>query len=234
VVEEPRARPEAEPVPAFLGAPPAARGRDLVSVEELEGWLGRAGGRALPAGEERALRAVLGRWDFADAEGWRPLLARLSPAGGPLGLLGERREVQRRLERFAASEVRGQLAAATVCRREVDYGLSLGEELPGVSGRIDVLWQDGQGRWHLLLYDFEAAPAGAQEACWQAYHVRLVLAARALQEQVGNWPRGVSLALLDVGEVLTRPGGRLAHRTVLRAVAEGLAALARQPVEGSA
>jgi ATP-dependent helicase/nuclease subunit A len=233
VLEEPRTRPVVEPVPAFLAAPPPARGRAPVRVEELEEWLGCEQARPLPAGEERALRAVLGRWDFAAADGWRPLLARLCPDGAPLGQHAERREVQRRLERFAASEVREQLAEAVVCRREVDYGLSLGDGLPAVCGRIDVLWQDRQGRWHLLLSGFDAVLADSPQVYWQARQVRLVLAAKALHEQTGSWPRSVSLALLDGGEVLTRAGSRLPHRTVLRTVAEGLAELARQPVSAA-
>jgi hypothetical protein len=168
-------------------------------------------------GVEGVVRAVLGRWDFRAADGWRPLLAELCPTGG------SQAEAGRLLERFAASEERRRLAGAAALRRGVEYLLVLEEGLPAVFGHIDFLWQDGDGRWHLLAPCFEPVSGAGREACWKQRQTGLVLAAAAVQRQTGAWPRSVTLAFLPDGSALGRPGSRLPHASVLAAVKRGLA-----------
>jgi hypothetical protein len=208
-----------------------------VSAAELERWLqthgtlfaARADG--WPAGEgdaepsrsptEQMLRRVLARWDLRDPDGWRRLLPP-SP-----------RTAESALARFAESDLRRQLAGARAWRREVEYLLDLGspgEPLPAVFGEVDCLWQDADGQWHLLFYLTEAGPAGGREAAWKERQVGLALAACAVRDQVGTWPRSVALAFLHDGTALARPAARLPHRPLLAEAVTGLRQLARRAV----
>ncbi len=224
-----RERPKVEGVLELPAAPPARRGPRSVGVEEVEARLQGAGGPTEPAPSsvERVVRAVLGRWDFREADGWRPLLAALCPGAGPLAQNGDSREAERLLERLARSELRGQLAGAVVLRRDVEYLLRVGEGLPAVLGRIDHLWQDEGGRWNVLFFRFEP---GAAEVRWKEQQVRLVLAAAALRQQMGAWPRSVTLSLPRDGSAVARAGSRLPHRSVLAAVEGALGEMMRQAV----
>jgi hypothetical protein len=181
------------------------------------------------------LRAVLRQWDFRDEEGWRPLVQRFFPAGGPAGEGGAGAEVGGVLGRFAASELRRQLAEARACRREVEYLLDLStpaEPLPVVSGSLDCLWQDADGHWHLLFYTAEPVPAGGRDGIWRERRLGLVLAAEAVRRQTGSWPRGVVLHSLADGGSVRRAGGRLQPRAALAGAAAALSAFSRQPLTG--
>jgi ATP-dependent helicase/nuclease subunit A len=236
----------------FQPAPPPCRGRGPVAVAELEERLRGQEGLFAPAGPlpgaeegmgpaadllsgpERVLRAVLAGWDFRDPDGWRELLDWLYPAGGPAHRRGEQLEVRRALERFATSELRQQLAGATVCRREVEYLFDLGtaeEPLPAIIGQMDCLWRDGQGRWHLLFYTPEPL-AVDPEAGWRARQAGLVLAAAAVRAQTDAWPRSVTLASVGGGGTVSRAGGRLPRRAVLAGAGKALREIAGRPVEG--
>lgn len=208
-----------ETAPAPVGAPPAVpplvarRGTHLVDIDDLESRLD--GGESLfahlpappPTSLEVVLRGVVERWDFRDADGWRPLLDRLS---GRYSLHADERAVlDRLLGAFAASALRGRLARARSLRRAVDYLLRLSEDEPGVSGRIDLLFQDDKGSWCLLEWVTELVAAPSREACWSERQTRLTLAAEAIRRHHGEPPRTVLLALLREGEVLERPAARL-------------------------
>jgi ATP-dependent helicase/nuclease subunit A len=230
------------PAPELPVAPPPRRGARAVSVERLEEWLAgqgplgenedEAGQRLALSAVERAVRAVLGRWDFREPDGWRPLLGALYPSVGPLTHSAEQREAARLLERLAGSELRQKLARATL-RRDVEFVLTLKEGPPAVHGRIETLWQDEKGRWHLLFTSCEPIAPEARAEYWQRRQPGLVLAAAAVQRQSGAWPLSVTLAFLHDGSTLTKAGGRLPHRSVLAAVEEALGEMARQVVASS-
>jgi hypothetical protein len=145
---------------------------------------------------------------------------------GPRGHSAEPSEVQRLLERLAAPELRSSLAGA-VWHRDVEYLLTLKENLPAVHGRIEVLWQDEDERWHLLFTSGEPISGAAQGEEWKRRQTSLVLAATAIHRQTGTWPRSVTLAFLHDGGTVTRAGGRLPHRSVLAEVERGLGKMAR-------
>jgi hypothetical protein len=178
-------------------------------------------GRSQPEG---VLREVLRRWGFGQPDGWRPLLERFSFSAEDAGGRGLRAEAERMLERFAASGLRRRLAGARTCRREVEYlfrPASGDEPLPVVRGVIDCLWQDAEGCWHLLFYDFGAVAAD-RERHWRRRQAGLVLAAAAVREQTGDWPGRVALYFVADGGVVERAGSRLGQRSVLPAVVRGL------------
>jgi hypothetical protein len=181
------------------------------------------------------LREVLRRWDFARQDGWRPLLERFLPTTESAGGRGLRTEAEGVLERFAGSGLRRRLAEARTCRREVEYLFrppSEGQALPVVRGVVDCLWQDTEGRWHLLFYHFEAAGPADRERHWRRRQAGLVLAAAAVREQTGTWPGRVVLCFLKDGGLVERAGSRLGQRTVLAAVVRCLSALSGPTMPG--
>lgn len=106
------------------------------------------GGRVMP--RERIARAVLSRWDFADADGWQQLLAD-ALAGEPAARAKDAAPVVRRwLEQFAASPIRQALAGANELHRDVEYVHE------SERGSIDVLFRVGDG-WTLVAWDFTEA-----------------------------------------------------------------------------
>jgi hypothetical protein len=196
-----------------------------VTVEELQTCLG--GDNGLYAGEqmyglEAAVRAVMQGWDFREPTGWRHVPARVLSTGSLADPDAAASLLSRRLEEFAGSDLRATIAAAAVCRRQVEYALPLGDGLPGVQGRVDLLWRDRDGRWDLL-----AVGAG------DGGHLRLVLAAEAFRREMGAWPCTATIVQPLEGSVRTVSGSRLAHRRFLAMAEQGLKQLARRPVNKS-
>jgi ATP-dependent helicase/nuclease subunit A len=200
-------------VPAWLeGAePPSAVD---VSPEEI--------GRPVSSAEQVVL-SVLGAWDFSDPEGWRPLLA--ERAGGMGG--GEVEQASGVLSRFAESELRRRLAGAVVVHVEVPFALNpAGEdrkvaEAAVVEGRIDCMWRDAQGRWHLVGYLWDAAEA---EDGWD----RLVFAAAAVRGQFGP-PRELTLFDLRAGRPAREAAGRFSLARLVTASRKRLSDRSRPP-----
>jgi ATP-dependent helicase/nuclease subunit A len=184
------------------------------------------------------LRSVLGRWALSDRDGWQTLLVDAvdevrdrgdtSPIVEELGPL---------LRTFADSEIREQLVAAPICRREVDYlldgaaametlAMPIGPRdapLPLLRGVIDFLWQDQNGDWHLLAVEpgedrFRIDP-------WYGRKPYLTVQAWAVREQLGRAP--LSLALFDLNENrIERVDGRKLHYpSAFGRVRDALAAL---------
>jgi ATP-dependent helicase/nuclease subunit A len=179
-----------------------------------------AGSDGEAALRDRLLRAVLAEWDFADAAGWRPLLGQVIAARARPELARELRpDLEEVLTRFAASATGRALAAARVCHREVEFLVPLAPEpAPVARGLIDCLWQDAGGDWHLLAYATEPVPEADRSRDWQRHRPGLVLAAVAVREQVGFWPKTVSRYYLQDGVVVRRAGSRLQPRQTLAAL----------------
>jgi ATP-dependent helicase/nuclease subunit A len=172
---------------------------------------------------DRILRAVLERWDFQDSAGWHPVLQQTIEAQSMPGIgEGVREELERGLERFAQSETCRQLAAARVCRREVEFCLKgkAGEEAspssscPLIRGIIDCVWQDAGGDWHLLAWDTDPAPADRKEKDWRDRKYILALWAAALHQALKTWPRTVSRYYFGDGAVVSPKCDRLQDREV--------------------
>jgi hypothetical protein len=148
---------------------------------------------------ERVLRAVLAAWDFADADGWRPLLAEALESEPSLARSRKRGDLQSVLERFADSETRRQLAGAVECHRDVEFLLAWpvpGETGPTLTGTIDVLWRDAEGRWHLRTFvTEESAGDSPSSGLW--------LQAWAVQAQIGVMPATVGLYSFVQGRAVT-------------------------------
>ncbi|MFN4261323.1 MAG: UvrD-helicase domain-containing protein [Gemmataceae bacterium] len=184
---------------------------------------------------ERLVHAVLERWDFAQMEGWRAALATIWAAhpmeGDKQSLMDE---LASWLHRFAASALRAELAQATTCQRYVEYvidGAALGEdniEWPLVSGIMDCLWQDTAGHWHVLLFDARRHSPNSRKDRWHGRQAGLVLAAQAVQRQLGTLPHTVALHRFAEDELTRSPATRLCSRRTLTRIGTVLRRLSRR------
>jgi ATP-dependent helicase/nuclease subunit A len=219
-----------------------ARGDDLVPVEEVlcqltnddslfVGYHGTCKG--LPG--EQVLRSVLEQWDFTRADGWREHVTRLAAR---IGLsANERIEVEETLSRLSHSDLMRSLTTARIVRRGVEYLTELpgnDDAGPGVHGMIDCLWQDDKGRWNVLFWVVEAVAASGREAYFREREPALVLAALAVHEQTGNWPRNLAFAFIHDGTVIERSASRLGHRSWLAGISRVAQEIAGSTIDDSA
>lgn len=209
------------------------RGAEIITIDDLQTHLEWAESlfasldAAAPTPVERLLRGVLQRWDFADPDGWRGLVARLAPRRG-LPADG-RATVERLLADFAVAPLRQRLARARAVRRGVEFVTRLRDDpLPGVAGRVDCLFQDDRG-WWLLEWVTDVVASASRQVVREQRELRLGLAAEALRRQ-GVEPRGALLALLREGEVIERPAAKLLSPALRERTRQALMALASQPV----
>jgi hypothetical protein len=209
---------------------------------------------------DRIVRTVLERWDYRDADAWRPLLAEAIQTEQDAGSIEPvRTELEPLFAQFAASETRQQLATAHTIYREMEFlldwstpekrgkrpkknsaDLLLTEgaavplfpagSLPCVRGVIDCLWQDPKGGWHLLAFTADRVLPTEQATYWQNRKPGLVLSAWAVQRQLGTWPKSVALYFFNNASVVRWSGRQLQHRKILATVAAALNAIARQPL----
>jgi ATP-dependent helicase/nuclease subunit A len=173
------------------------------------------------------LRAVLARWDFADADGWQHLLVDALEAVASADR--RRDELAPLLARFAASETRLQLARSAGCLRDAEFLTDWPAPGPGprLAGTVDLLWRDGRGDWHLLAYHTDPA-AGPSRDPWRGRRVGIAVQAWAVSEQFGTPPRTVALFTLAEGRVVQTDGNRLPFEKCFTELAEAWRAL--QPV----
>jgi ATP-dependent helicase/nuclease subunit A len=166
------------------------------------------------ARRDRAIRAVLGAWDFRDPDGWQALLE-----GGP-GL-----DLAHVFRTFARTPVFGQLGKAREYCRDLEYLLPLPAVPVVVRGVIDCLWKDHAGRWHVLQYDTSAAADAGGRKRTPKLQSRLVLAALAAEALVGVAPKTVRCYACDTGRTATLSGGREEWQAALVEVQRALAAV---------
>jgi hypothetical protein len=93
-------------------------------------------------------------------------------------------------------------------------------------GTIDCLWQDEKRRWNVLFWVVEAVPDAAREGYFREQEPMLVLAASALREQTGDWPRSVALAFIQDAAVVERSASRLGHRSWMAEVGRAVREMA--------
>jgi hypothetical protein len=156
---------------------------------------------------------VLERWDWQRPDEWRSVLAQM------VENRTDADEVAATLARFVDSSTFQRLATARVCHRDLEFLLRWPVKNGTthlIRGMIDCLWQDGEGDWHVIAFQIDAVNAPAR--------VRLVLAAFAVEQQFGVWPRTVSLYRFADGVVVEEDGEKLRHRTALREVQAALTA----------
>jgi ATP-dependent exoDNAse (exonuclease V) beta subunit len=212
-----------------------AHGEPVAAIADVcaGSWLPLRDRLAAPPAHESTFWAVLRRWDFADLDGWRPLLAEsLSELPNPAAANRLAEELKPLFERFAASEVRGQLAGAAERFREIEFLFNLTHALsttdtpdprlpgspPVLRGLVDLLFRDGDG-WH--LYGVHLTERAGRHP-WRERKPWLTVQAWAVAQRFGAWPRTVGLLDLVNGEVFAEPGKAMKATTGFGAVCGAL------------
>jgi ATP-dependent helicase/nuclease subunit A len=213
-----RAQPMPTGPPTVLDLPDARPALTVFHPPPMEQALDEDCGVAPWARKEQVMRSVLAAWEFADPEGWQPLLAALTSGWEPesVNILVDG------FQRLAASALGRELAVARNPQREVDYLLRLGPDAPVVRGRIDLLCQDAEGHWQILLYVWRNLPNADGERLWKEHEEALTLAAAAWHDQMGAWPREVGLLVLPSAMLIRKAGRHLPHRRVRAEAAKRL------------
>ncbi len=136
------------------------------------------------------------------SETW--LTSRLARHAEMLGLPDRQEQVAalELLRRFEQLPAAADLRAARQRHAELDFLLGWPPGAPsGVNlwGVIDALYQDAEGRWHLLDYKTNAVPAGGAQALVERYRLQMLLYALAVEALLGQPPASVRLVLLEAG-----------------------------------
>jgi ATP-dependent helicase/nuclease subunit A len=177
------------------------------------------------ANRDGLLRAILGRWDYRDEDGWRALLEEVAGSESPVRI----REAETLLARFAGSAVCRQMATARAIQHDVEFVAALAEpEGWMVRGLLDCLWQDGGGGRHLLAFATEPVPPAERQDYIKTRKWGLTLAAWAVRQQFKAALKSVTLYTFDDGDAIRWTSRQLPARKVLTEVAALLSDLARQ------
>lgn len=105
---------------------------------------------------------------------------------------------------FLESTLRGEMASARRCEREIEFCLpwpaadSAGECPPRIiTGKLDCLMQRSDGAWVIVDYKTGRLPAGKTEAHVLAeYEMQLAIYSLAVERLTGAWPARAELVLL--------------------------------------
>jgi hypothetical protein len=175
--------------------------------------------------EERFLNDIFQRWDFRDPQGWKPLMEAFSDEIQP----GVQKSLERRLARFAASDLRQELAESQQCHRFLEFLLESphGENLlfPAerwvLRGLIDFCWEDTGRGIHLLSFDRTREKKDLRDrGLGKGFPLSLglILGAVAVQQRTGNWPVSVTEFNLETGAMIGRDGNQLPYREIFTEV----------------
>jgi ATP-dependent helicase/nuclease subunit A len=207
-------------LPPDLGAvaPDAAAPRRW-SFSRLSGAMHPAVEPVLPAAEEdepptdrgpdalglgTLVHAVLAEVDFQ-----RPGdLAALVDRHAPEHLNGDPRaakEALTLLKRFVASPRVASLVAARRVERELEFLLAWPPNSDGprrglIQGFIDCLYEDAEGRWHLIDYKTNRVEPSAVAQVAASYELQMLLYALAVEKILGRAPEELALCFLRPGK----------------------------------
>lgn len=171
--------------------------RDIVPLAALEEHL-RTGKRLSAASLAQQFAAENG----ADRNEWLSPRERLGDEPLDRGVGGT-------LEQSLAAMF-PEMADAAICYRDLEFAVEVDEALPPLRGRIDRLWQDRGGDWHLLALAARPEEWGPIVTAW------------AVARRFGKWPKTVrsySFAEKKISEPSGPPAQRLAE---VRAALNGL------------
>jgi len=227
-----------DPIPVDHGA------RRQFAVSRLTGQLARTDARVAPVAlagaalpEEATtdplafgslVHAVLARIDIGGKDGvadWCEHLASRHVVLNAESAAGDAREM---IERFAASPRARKLAQAAAVQREVEFMLTWP---PGETngdaryfyGLIDCLYQDAEGRWHLVDYKTNhVAPADVPGVACQ-YEMQLYVYAMAAERSLGQPPVELALHFLRADTEHIFPWNDATRRRAIHLVNQAIA-----------
>ncbi len=213
-------------------------------VAELLGWeqehapgdeapSGEGGARAIQVGQ--LVHEVLARWDFAQ-ETAAELPDRLNRAAGLLGLVDSAPldEAEQILRTFLESPLVESLQQARLLRRELEFLLAWpleGEPQLRFRGFIDCLFQDAQGRWHLVDYKTSTGEKIDLEELAQRYKPQLWLYAQAVAGVLGQEPDTAQVWFLRHGRSIPLQWQAEESQELIRAIDQAIDRLRQRVVE---
>ncbi len=179
--------PAAEPVAAASedDEPVAAPGPDALGLGTL-------------------VHAVLAEFDVQRPDDLATLVERYAAehVGGDRRACREAREM---LQRFADSPRGRSMAAARRVNRELEFLLAWPPDPSRprrglIQGFIDCLYEDAEGRWHLIDYKTNRVePSGVAQAA-ASYELQMLLYALAVEQILGRAPDELALCFLRPGQ----------------------------------
>ena len=145
---------------------------------------------------------VMERINFAQASSWPDLLSQAGDSSRDQLDDATIQVARQMLVRLMDSEIVSDLANARTLHREVEFamrwpGASPGQRPALIRGVIDVLYEDSEGRWHVLDYktnDFSSH--ATDEQLLGPYELQLGVYAHAVTQWFGQAPRELSLVVL--------------------------------------
>jgi hypothetical protein len=158
--------------------------------------------------------------DESDLHEWRPSRQRVDPT-----------HLDAEAQEWIAGEI-AKLAPAGVCQRDVEFLLPLPDDAAGaarvvVQGIVDLMWQDAAGAWHLAWFHPKRLSRGTPTRDWQRRLAATTLAALAVKQQHGRFPRTLSRHHRVEAAVIQRSGSRLPVAAVMEEIRKALAAPVR-------
>lgn len=153
--------------------------------------------------EDRLLGAVLDRWDYADPEGWRPLLTQslqdLHREADPQ----QHKKLAERLAAYAETmivEINAARKSGGSCLRDVEFCLNWPQDAaavggcrPVLKGVIDWLWQAPGRGWQILLLLDERPTSSRARDPWMGRRLTVAAGFLAVQQQTGDRPGSLTL-----------------------------------------
>ena len=109
------------------------------------------------------------------------------------------REFEGMLAGFGEHELSGVLAGARADLRELDFEMQLGPAL--LRGQIDLLFQDADGRWHIVDYKSDRVGAEGPASHARRYELQMLTYALAATRHLGEPPADAMLYFLRTSAV---------------------------------
>ncbi|MBC8115524.1 MAG: PD-(D/E)XK nuclease family protein, partial [Candidatus Saccharimonas sp.] len=147
------------------------------------------------------VHAVLEQIDFSQPSNWPALFEGIVSNNKDRVSADALSSARTMLDNFFASPLAKELASAKSLHREVEFALLVPSLTRGegtrVVGKIDLLYEDAQGGWHVLDYKTnDIAADTSDEQLLAPYELQLGVYAHAVEQWFGKPPREVSLVML--------------------------------------
>ena len=188
-----------------------------------------------PLGLGTLVHAVLAAIDFARPDAWRDLVRLHSQRHLFAAESAEVEEAVRLIGRFLESRRAGDLAVAGQSLAEAEF--LLGWPLEGtddapllLSGYIDRLYQDVEGRWHVLDFKTNRVTAANTAQAAAGYEMQMLVYGLATEQILGAPPASLVLHFLQTGEEHHFTWDDAARRRAIALVDAGIAAARAAPV----
>lgn len=202
----------------------------------LQRPIAAAAGEVEPLELGRLVHAVMERLQLRGENPIRYWCEQLAPEHVLINATRAATLARRMVEQFAASARWQQLADAKIVYRELDFllawppGKTSGDDGQYLQGYIDCLYQDPDGRWHLLDYKSNDVSAAASRDEAARYEMQMVVYALAAEHALGQSPVELALHFLRPGVEHILTWDDAARRRGVELVNDAIALAQTQPL----